>query len=113
MVSESEETFLYFLRTFLTDKELCVRGGTCHSEYIKQEKEVPQGSMLRVTFFAMAINNIIKQLSYDVQHALYADDFTIFVTARNDTHSSRFIQFSVNNIWTNSKSVKFSSGSKI
>ena len=33
-------------------------------------------------------NDIVKQLSHDVQCTLYVDNFMIFVTATNEVHSS-------------------------
>ena len=75
-----------------------------------QEEGLPQGSVLSVTLFAIAINEITKQLGSEVQCALYVDDFTIFVSAANVTHSIRVIQVAINNLeqWTQTKGMRFS-----
>ena len=59
-----------FLENFLTNRQFCVRIGASHSEYVKQEEGLPQGSVLSVTCFAIAINDIVKQLSTEVQCTL-------------------------------------------
>ena len=75
-----------------------------------QEEGLPQGSVLSVTLFAIAINKITKQLGSEVHCTLYVDDFTIFVSAATITHSSRIIQIAINNLeqWTKTKGMRFS-----
>ena len=99
-----------FVENFLTIRKFCVRVGAAHSEFFEQEEGLPQGSVLSVTCFAIAINDIVKQLSTGVQCTLYVDDFAIFISARNETHSNRIIQTSINKLseWTKTKGLKFS-----
>ena len=77
-----------------------------------QEDGLPQGSVLSVTLFAIAINEITKQLGSEVHwHCiLHVDDFTIFVWADTTTHSTRIVQIAINNLeqWTKTKDMKFS-----
>ena len=100
-----------FAEKFLVDRKFCVRVGASHSEYLPQEEGLPQGSVLSVTLFAIAINNITKQIGPGVRCALYVDDFTIFVSASNLNHSTRVLQMAINNLekWTKTKGMKFSS----
>ena len=102
---------LTFVGNFLSSREFCVRVGAAHSDYFKQEEGLPQGSVLSVTCFAVAINNITKQLSLGVQCSLYVDDFAIFAAAKNETHSNRAIQTSINKLteWSKTTGLKFSS----
>ena len=74
-----------------------------------QEEGLPQGSVLSVTLFAIAIT---KQLGSEVHCTLYMDDFTIFVSAITITHSTRVIQITINNLeqWTKTKGMRFSIG---
>ena len=60
--------------------------------------------------FAIAINEITKQLRSEVHCTLYVDDFTIFVSAATITHSTRIIQIAINNLeqWTKTKGMRFS-----
>ena len=61
-----------FAEGFPSFREFYVRVGASHSEYFVQ------GSVLSVTLFAIAINEITKQLGSEVHCTLYVDDFTIF-----------------------------------
>ena len=76
----------------------------------EQEKGLPQGSVLSITCFALAINDIVKQVVTGVHCTLYMDDFAIFVSARNETHASRVIQSSINKLteWTKTRGMRFS-----
>ena len=100
-----------FIENFLSAREFCVRVGASHSDFVHQNEGLPQGSVLSVTCFALAINDIPKQLSAGVQGALYVDDFAIFTSAVNLSHSNRIIQTSINKLleWTKTKGMKFSS----
>ena len=99
-----------FAEGFLSFREFCVRVGASHSEYFVQEEGLPQGSVLSVTLFAIAINEITKQLGSEMHCTLYVDDFTIFVSAATITHSTRIIQTAINNLeqWTKTKGMRFS-----
>ncbi|MEL6605957.1 MAG: reverse transcriptase domain-containing protein [Cyanobacteria bacterium J06614_10] len=100
-----------FLQNFLKTREFCVRVGATHSDFVSQNEGLPQGSVLSVTLFAIAINDITKQLGQDVQCTLYVDDFTIFKSAINEAHSTRAIQTTINRLenWTKTKGMIFSS----
>ena len=100
-----------FIENFLSSREFCVRVGASHSNYVEQNEGLPQGSVLSVTCFALAINDITKQLSAEVQSTLYVDDFAIFTSAVNLAHSNRSIQTSINRLqeWIKTKGMKFSS----
>ena len=100
-----------FIENFLSSRKFCVRVGASHSDYVEQKEGLPQGSVLSVTCFAIAINDIPSQLSADVQSTLYVDDFAIFTSAVNLAHSSRVLQMSINRLeeWTKSKGMMFSS----
>ena len=99
-----------FAEGFLSSREFCVRVGASHSEYFVQEEGLLQGSVLGVTLFAIAINEITKQPGSEVHCTLYVDDFTIFVSAATITHSTRIIQIAINNLeqWMKTKGMRFS-----
>ena len=60
-----------FIKNFLTNRKFFVRVAASHSNYTKQEEGLPQGSVLSVTCFAVAINDIVKQLATGVHCTLY------------------------------------------
>ncbi len=66
-----------FLQSFLRDRTFRVRIGTTLSSIFLQEEGVPQGSVLSVTLFGLAINGITDSLPPDIHCSLYVDDFSI------------------------------------
>ena len=66
-----------FLRSFLQDHTFTVKVGTALPSSFEQEEEVPQGSVLSVTLFSVAINNITQCVHRDFRCTLYADDFSL------------------------------------
>ncbi len=55
-----------FIRSFLQNRTFRVRVSTTLSRLFLQEEGVPQGSVLSVTLFGMAINDIAKSLPRDM-----------------------------------------------
>ena len=99
-----------FIQNFLSNRVSCVRVGATHSDFYRPDEGLPQGSVLSVTCFAIAINDITKQVSQGVQCTLYVDDFTIFISARNEALSNRALQRTVNGLidWTKTKGLSLS-----
>ena len=99
-----------FISNFLSNRKFCVRVGATHSDFFTQEEGLPQGSVLSVTCFAVAINDIVEQVTPGVKCSLYVDDFTIYISARNETRSNRAIQQSINKLsaWTKTKGLSIS-----
>ena len=87
-----------------------VRVGTEYSNRMKQEEGVPQGSVLSVTCFALAINTIPGCACEGVNTSLYVDDFVIFTTSNHLPSAERRIQRTINNIerWTDYNGFTFS-----
>ena len=100
----------HFLKNFLTDRKFWVRIGSSYSDLVDQEEGVPQGSVLSVTCFAIAVNDIAKVLSHEVKCTFYVDDFTIFVSAEKECTSGRLFQNIISKleIWAKEKGMKFS-----
>ena len=100
----------YFIQNFLTERKFCVRVGPSQSDLTDQMEGIPQGSVLSVTCFAIAINDIANTLSRDVHCTLYVDDFTIFVSAKKEHTSERLLQNTINKLekWAKERGMKFS-----
>ena len=69
---------LFLLSNFLSDRPLRVRVGSILSEACALENGVPQGSILSVTLFAVAINSVISVVPDGVHSSLYVDDLSNF-----------------------------------
>ena len=64
--------------------------------YISQSKQtglgIPQGGVLGVIFFLVAINGILEELGNGVDGSLLADDLAIYITTRNQRVATRALQ---------------------
>ena len=56
-----------FIHSFLSDRFVKVRVGNTLSQPFMQEEGVLQGSVLSVTLFSVAINNILKEVAPPVK----------------------------------------------
>ena len=82
---------LNFTDRFLTNRKIKVRVGTTVSSQHIQEEGVPQGSVLSVTLFGIAINNILENLG-PVHGTLYADTSAYTTLARTPIIFSKFFK---------------------
>ena len=101
---------LKFLRSFLTDRYLKVKVGHKISHAFHQEEGVPQGSILSVALFVIAINKITNNISSPVKCSLFADDLAIFCTSYDALSACRHLQTAINSIskWADDHGFRFS-----
>ena len=101
---------LRFLNSFLSNRYLKVRVGSTLSSSFCQEEGVPQGSVLSVTCFAVAINGIIDTLTPRVKGSLFVDDFVIYISSYDALSACRDLQKSINAVskWALNNGFKFS-----
>lgn len=102
-----------FINSFLSDRFIKVRIGNKISSPFVQEEGVPQGSVLSVTCFAVAINNITKVIQAPVRCSLFVDDLAIYVTKYDSADACRLLQKNIDAItgWADERGFMFS-GSK-
>ena len=64
--------------------------------YILQRKQIdlgiPQGVVLSITFFLVAINEILGELGNGVGRSLFTDDLAVYITTRSQRVTSRVLQ---------------------
>ena len=89
---------LIFIKQFLSDRLLRVCVRSILSEACALEDGVPQGSIISVTLFAVAINSVICVLPDGVHSSLYVDDLSIFFSAARMPLIERKLQHSINRI---------------
>ena len=101
---------LQFLKEFLTDRFLKVKIGSALSRPFTQEEGVPQGSVLSVTCFSVAINKIVEAVSFPVRCSLFVDDFALYVSSPDAVSGCRYIQESIDAVseWAGNNGFKFS-----
>ena len=100
----------FFIQNFLCNRVFNVRVGKYLSELHEQEQGVPQGSIMSVTLFALAINDIVSEVSEDVCKSLYVDDLAIYYSSANINTIQRKLQIAINKInrWTSSHGFRLS-----
>ena len=99
-----------FIQQFLSNRFLRVRVGNEISTARPLEDGVPQGSILSVTLFAIAINSVIAVLPDGVRGSLYVDDLSISVMASRMTLAERKLQLAINRVtqWADARGFRFS-----
>ena len=91
---------LRFIDNYLHDRTIYVRVGNSLSRPMPTTMGVPQGGILSVTCFVVAINPIISDLPQGVRGSLYADDLVLYHTSPRPSASSRQLQLAIRNITT-------------
>ncbi|XP_064120731.1 uncharacterized protein LOC135225328 [Macrobrachium nipponense] len=68
------------------------------SSPFKLEEGVPQGSVLSVTCFTVAIDRVIKEISNPVRASLFVDDLAIYCTAYDAELACKYLQKSIDSL---------------
>ena len=99
-----------FIKAFLSNRKFRIRIGTTLSEIRTQEEGVPQGCVLSVTLFALAINGISKVIPPEIMHSLFVDDLSISFAASRMAVAERKLQLALDQIvsWAERHGFKFS-----
>jgi ribonuclease HI len=102
-----------FLSDFLKDRSFRVRVGSTLSDRYIQESGVPQGSVLSVSLFAVAINGIAHSVS--IPHSIYVDDFALWVRSPQLRSCERQLQLAINSAcsWVGENGFRFSASKTV
>ena len=104
-----------FIQRFLSHRLLRVRVGGVLSGACSLEDGVPQGSILSVTLFAVAINGVIGVLPEGVSSFLYVDDLSISFSASRMSLIERKLQLAINRVsrWAADSGFRFSASKTV
>jgi ribonuclease HI len=104
-----------FIQQFLTTRVFQVRLGTTLSSLYPQDLGVPQGSVLSVTLFSVAINSVVRCIPASVDSLLYVDDLTIYVVSKQQSFAERRIQQALDRLaeWSSKTGFQFSASKSI
>ena len=104
-----------FIQSFLSRRFFQVKVGNTLSEKKCQEEGVPQGSVLSVTLFALAINSISSEIPPDILHTLFVDDLSLSYSGAKMNLVERKLQLAVNRIvrWADLNGFKFSTSKTV
>jgi len=81
-----------FITNFLQDKSFQTKIGETLSTTHITENGIPQGSVISVTLFLVAINNIFNNIPPPIKYTVFADDYTIFCSGVNIKTTVEFIE---------------------
>lgn len=98
---------LEFIKNFLRERFIQVKANGILSTCLPIKNGVPQGPVLSVTLFLVAINDIVKNINLPVKCCLFADDLTIFCTGKNYKITQEILQKSLNKLQTWSTTTGF------
>lgn len=71
-----------FISNFLSNRNFCCMNGNTLSDTFPIENGVPQGSVMSVTLFLLAIDEILTNVTTGVKAMLYADDLVIYASGK-------------------------------
>ena len=99
-----------FVAKFMAERYFRVRVGNTLSNEHLQENGVPQGSVLSVLLFCIAINGIAQCVGNRVSSLLYVDDFSLYYSSRYLPSIGRQLQQVINVLskWSIRNGFKFS-----
>jgi len=99
-----------FIRNFLRDRVMKVRINDEMSDEYEQIEGVPQGSVLSVTCFALAINGLPGVVPNNLDCTLYVDDFALYGISANLPSLVRRMQLALNRVvkWSENNGFTFS-----
>ena len=99
-----------FMVNFLKDRSLRVKVGSTISNSYPMNEGIPQGSVLSVLCFGIAINGISNHIPNNINHNIYVDDISISKSASRPAAATRQIQLAIDNMvnWASLKGYTFS-----
>lgn len=101
---------IHFLSNFLKNKLIQVKANNTLSSPTLLTNGVPQGSVLSVTLFLVAINDIVTNINFPVKCCLFADDLTLLCSGNTPEITQSILQNTLNKLqtWSSSSGFKFS-----
>lgn len=96
------------LGSFLSQRFFKVRVANEESSIRLLENGIPQGSVLSVTLFAVAINNILENIPANIGRLLYVDDLTLYLQGKDLNNLTTTLQTEIDQINDRAKSCGFS-----
>lgn len=101
---------LIFIRNFLTNRSFNVKINDQLSSNHTFVNGLPQGSVISVTLFLVAINDICQNLPKPVKYTLFADDCNIYCSGSQIETTTKFLQRALDSLsnWSSKTGFSFS-----
>jgi len=81
--------FYQYIKSFLSEREICTRVGRVYSDFKRIDMGIPQGSIISPTLFTILIHDLPDILSKGTKVVQYADDVAIWVNTSLRKHTSQ------------------------
>ena len=100
-----------YIADFLRNRKFQVRVGNKLSKVFKQEMGVPQGGILSVTLFVIAMNTIVRRIDGRITYSIYVDDLRVSYLASTISTAQRVLNNMLKNfqVWMDETGFIFSS----
>ena len=85
----------YFIQNFLNDRSIIIKVNNIMSKAISITNGVPQGSLISVTIFLLAFNDISNHIKPPVTCTIFADYITLFIKGKNIKTNEEILQQSL------------------
>lgn len=89
---------LAFINNFLIKRYIKVRCNDCTSSKLELENGLPQGSVISVILFLIAINEVSTVIKPPIKLFLFADDITLLCTGKNLKLTIQLMQRALNQL---------------
>ena len=95
---------------YLKDRKFQVRVNNKLSKFFRQEMGVPQGGILSVTLFVIAMNTVVDYINNELTYSIYVDDLRISYLASTLKCAQRILNLQLKNlkIWMDRTGFNFS-----
>ncbi|KAJ3666828.1 hypothetical protein Zmor_002258 [Zophobas morio] len=100
----------FFVFNFLHNRTFSVRVNNTLSRKKNLQNGIPQGSVLSVTLFLIAINDILKDVNHPVKGGLFADDLILYIKGKELQSITSLLQRAIHTVqaWSENNGVRFS-----
>lgn len=85
-----------FIKNYLHNRTIQVRINITISKRVVIENDVPQGGVLSILCFLLAMNNIINSIPQPLEYRLFADDLNISLTTKDPILAKSILQSTLN-----------------
>lgn len=101
---------MYFINNMLKDRKVCTQMGNTKSKQHIQETGLIQGSVLSVTLFLLAVDELLNVEQKEIKAFMYADDLIFYVNGDNREKTCKIMQKAIEKACKITKSIgcKFS-----
>ena len=95
---------------YLKNRKFQVRVGNKLSKVFNQEMGVPQGGILSVTLFMIAMNTVVECMNVEISFGLYVDDLRVSIMVSRLCTAERLLNLLLQNLqaWMDRTGFKFS-----